>query len=403
MKYRIAVLSTASLLLMGVPAHAQFFDRLINPDVLVTMTHPPSLGIKVQRVAFAPVKGEAAEELVSACIADLSSGGQLEVLDRSNIEKVLREQQFGQSGMVDTATAVSLGKLLGSPVLLLVKVFRLQTKEVPLRRDSSYTDKNGYTHTSVTFISKTQADFSASIQAIDLATGKIYAEKRFASTPSLEKESTQGQPEYPTETEVRELAMNEAKGVLHKMLLSWMETRKLIFYDDKDYGMKDAYKQLELKDYHGALAKSLDSLEKAKADPKIKPKYLGRTNYNVGMCYFINGEYDAAIPFLKAARETDTKHTIFREGAEQCERAISLRDEMSKVDTRSAKFETPVPKQEALETQHPSLSDSKRGGSNGGNALSVEDRLKRLDDLKKKGLLTPQEYKKRKAEIVKDL
>ena len=87
-----------------------------------------------------------------------------------------------------------------------------------------------------------------------------------------------------------------------------------------------------------------------------------------------------------------------------CERAINLRDEMSKVDTRSARLETPSSsKQENPLPLNSGVSGPKQETSNGGNALSVEDRLKRLDDLKKKGLLSPQEYKKRKAEIVKDL
>ncbi len=34
---------------------------------------------------------------------------------------------------------------------------------------------------------------------------------------------------------------------------------------------------------------------------------------------------------------------------------------------------------------------------------SAEERLKRLDDLKQKGLLTEQEYKQKRAEILKDL
>ena len=182
MKPSIPAISLAMLVVAGCPLHAQFFDRFINPVVKVTITHPPSLGFKVKRVAFAPVTTESAEELVSACVAGLSSGGQIEVLDRSNIEKVLKEQQFGVSGLVDPATVVKLGKLLGSPVLLIVKVFRFKVNHVPLKKDSSYTDKQG-THYSVTYISKTQADFGASIQAIDLATGRIYAEKRFAFPP----------------------------------------------------------------------------------------------------------------------------------------------------------------------------------------------------------------------------
>lgn len=386
------------------PVQAQWFDRLINPDVVVALNHPPSLGIKVKRVAFAPTTTNAADELVSVCLADLSSGSELEILDRGNIEKVLKEQKFSNSGMVDSSTAVELGKLLGSPVLLFVKVFNMKTSYVPLSRTTEgWSDKKGVYHPPVTtYTSKTQVDFSASIQAVDLGTGKIYGQKRIAVAPTREATSDQGRPEYPSETEVREIALSMAKLEVRRMLLSWSESRKLIFYDDKDYGMKEAYKRLMLKDYEGALAKSTEALTQAKADPKLSPKYLGRTNYNVGMCQFILGDYDASLPYLRAARETDPSHKIFMESAEECERAIKLRDEMSQVDAKSARIELEAPKQ----SEAPAPSSSKATGeakASASDASTAEQRLEKLDKLKKKGLITPQEYKQKRDEIMKEL
>ncbi len=40
------------------------------------------------------------------------------VIDRRNIRKVLTEQKFQQSGMVDTATAVKIGKILGAELIV---------------------------------------------------------------------------------------------------------------------------------------------------------------------------------------------------------------------------------------------------------------------------------------------
>jgi len=390
-----------ALLIVGglaFPAHAQFWDRLINPDIQVTLTHPPALGIKVQRVAFAPVSTPAAEDLVSACIADLTGTGEIEVLDRGNIEKVLGEQKFTNSGLVDEKSAVELGKLLGSSVLLFVKVQRSDVKHIPLRStEPSWTDKKGgYPPAVTTFTSKTQVEFNGSVQAVDLATGRIYSQQRIAVSPSKEVSSDQGMPEYPSETEVRELAVGMARTQVHQMLCAWTEQRKLIFYDDKDYGMKAAYKRLQLNDARGALGLSLEALAAAKADPKAAVKYVGRTNYNVGMCHFILGDYAAALPFLKAARETDPSHKIFAGAEAECLRGIQLAAEMNKVDARSAKVEVEAPKaQAAAAAKEPA--PAPKGGE------SVEDRLKKLEALKKKGLLSPQEYKAKRAEIMKDL
>lgn len=392
-----------SILVVGmcatVPLSAQFWDKLLNPDVQVTLTHPPALGIKVKRVAFAPVTTPAADELVSVCISDLLSSGQIEVLDRANTDKTLSEQKFSNSVLADSASAIEMGRLLGSPVLLFVKVFSLKTTHIPLQSTSAaWTDKKGNYNPPVTsYTSKTQVELSASIQAVDCATGKVYSQQRIAVSPHLKHSSDQGRPEFPNETQVKEIAMNQAKAQVHRMLISWTESRKLTFFDDKDYGMKEAFVRLQLNDYPGALAKSMDALTKAKADPSVKPKYLGHSNYNVAMCHFILGDYDPAVPLLKAARETDPTQKTYIIATGEIERAIKLRDEMGKVDTRSAKLdvpEQPVPiAPPARDTKAVSTVDT----------ASVEDRLERLEKLRKKGLISPQEYKERKATIMKEL
>lgn len=386
--------------MIALPLQAQFWDALINPDVNVTLVHPPALGMKVQRVAFAPVVGPVAEDLVAACIADLSHSGSLEILDRGNIEKILQEQKFTNSGLVDEKSAVELGKLLGSGVLLFVKVQRLDVKHIPLSSTQpSYTDKkNGYHPAITTYISKTQVEFNASVQAVDLASGRIYSQQRIAVAPSRENSDERGRPEYPSDTEVTEMAIGLARNQVHQLLLSWTEQRKLIFYDDKDYGMKDAYKRLQLNDTPGALQKSMDAVAAAKADPKVKPKYLGRTHYNVGMCQFILGDYAAAMPYLQAARETDPSHKIFAGAEAECLRALKLGEEMTRVDARSAKVELETPR-----TSAPPSRPAESAPASVKAGASVEDRLMKLESLKKKGLLSAEDYKAKKAEILKDI
>ncbi len=405
MTYFAPWLSIAAV--VATPIHAQWFDSLVNPEVVVTLVHPPSLGIKVKRIAFAPVSTVQADELVSACIADLSRTGQLDIIDRGNTEKVLKEQKFSNSGMVDSAYVVELGKMLGSGVMLFVKVYNQHVSHIPHSETTPGGKlKDGTPYPPVTtYISKTQVDYSASVQAVDLSSGKIYNQQHITVAPSLESISDKGVPAFPSDSEVRSLAINMALTSVRQMLLSWTETRKLLFYDDKDYGMKEAYKRLQLKDYPGALAKSQEALEKAKADPHAKEKYLGRTNYNAGMCHFILGDYDAAQPFLRAARETDPKHKHFLAAEAECSRAIGLRDEMSKVDIRSNQIEVSTTQAEppSPASTQPVSTHSGPTSASTNPPTGVEERLRKLEDLKKKGLITPQEYKKRREEILKEI
>jgi Tfp pilus assembly protein PilF len=171
-----------------------------------------------------------------------------------------------------------------------------------------------------------------------------------------------------------------------RLLLPWTENRRLIFYDDKDYGMKEAYRLLVARDYQGAEAKSQEAVTKAKADPKVKAKYLARTDYNLGICKFIQGQYGAAQPYLKAAFDLDTGNGIFREAHGECQRAIRLMNEMAKVEARSAAPRAPEAAPAATAA-----------------AGNVEERLERLERLRKKGLISQAEYDQQRAALMKQL
>jgi tetratricopeptide (TPR) repeat protein len=298
-------------------------------------------------------------------------------------------------------------------VLLFVKVQRADVRRTPLYSVlPAGKDEYGNPVQIKTYISRTQVEFNASIQAVDLATGKIFNQIRIAAAPERQNASPLGQPEFPSDTEVLELATAKATEKVHRMLLPWTEQRKLIFYDDKDYGMKEAYRRLQLNDAPGALRKSLEALAAAKAD-KAKDKYLGRTNYNVGMCYFIQGDYPSALPYLQAARETNPKHRIF-EGAEtECLRAKRLAEEMTRVDARSAKVELD-PGSASTPAGSALAGSALAGSAPAGSALAgsaaprpaagtAEERLVKLEALLKKGLISPEDYKAKKAQILSEL
>lgn len=380
------------VLALAPAAQAQLFQRLFNPDVQVELTHPPALGLKVARVAFAPSDNGATEDFVSACISELVASGQIEIVDRNATTKLLNEQKFSNSGLVDSDMAVEMGRVLGSPLLLLIKVHQLLPRQDQSHKQRESKDKEGRVTVHHTYVSRTRVDFSASVQAVDTSTGRIYSARRIVLDPQKENTSRDGYPEYPSETEVREMAIQQARTEVIRMLLPWRESRKLIFYDDKDYGMKEAYRALDARDYPEALRRSLEALARAQGDPKAERKYLGRTQYNVGMCHFILGDYDQALPALKAARATDMENGIFRESVQELEKALSLRQEMARVETRSAGFQkgggAPPPAPAAPPaTAKPSL----------------EERLERLNSLFKKGLIDEKEYVARKAELLKEL
>jgi hypothetical protein len=100
------------------------------------------------------------------------------------------------------------------------------------------------------------------------------------------------------------------------------------------------------------------------------------------------------MPFLKAARENDPKHSIYERAEKECLEALKLEEAMRKVDAKTAKV---VLEPSQADPPRAAVVDQAKAGN------SVEERLQKLEILKKKGLISPQEYEKKKAQIIDEI
>lgn len=383
----------ASMLMLAMPAQAQFWSELANPKVEVTLVHPPGLGLKVERLAFAPSRDLNSRELADALTADLVQSRQVEVVDRAHLDAVLKEQELGASGYVEPATIAKLGKLLGPSVLVIVNVNRSDVSRNQASKEERSTDyKTKQEVVRLKRTSITSLDFSATVQVVDLSTGRVFGAQRLEDAPSLSNTSYEGFPAYPRDSDVRRLAFETAKVKVLRMLLAWSEVRKLTFFDDDAFGMAKAHERLKAGDLRGALDLALDGLEQSKRDKGQKPKYYPRAHYNVGIIRFIQGQYEEALPYLRTALDMQSDASIFQTALKECQEAIALQEALRRSERRAE----PAPaRPEPRPTTPPTSSASGKP--------SPEERLQKLQDLYKKGLLDKREYDAKKAEILKEL
>ncbi|MBN1342648.1 MAG: DUF799 family lipoprotein [Phycisphaerae bacterium] len=107
MGFRTAVVGTA-LLLLGCSGNAVTI-KTVEPGVTEV--------VGIERLAVVDLvykeDPEAGRDIANMIVAELNETGAFAVMERSAVTKILQEQQFGASGMVDTATVTSIGKLLG--------------------------------------------------------------------------------------------------------------------------------------------------------------------------------------------------------------------------------------------------------------------------------------------------
>lgn len=277
-----------------------------------------------------------------------------------------------------------LGKILGPAALIFVKISRCETKQMPLYED--YRTNRGYVRV---YISRTKASFKGSLQVVDLTTGRIFAAKTFEASPQMENKSESGRPEYPDENTVLDEAMAQAKAMVHRLFFPWNESTKVLYFDDKACGMKLAYELLKRGDLEGALQQSLRGIEEGKDNPKVKKKELGRAYYNAGISYFTVNDYERALDMLNQAA---TLHP-----GEVVNDAIVTCTYAKKRDAEMQQFE------QRMQLESAGTSTLGSGNDNSPASLSAEDRLKKLNDLFKKGLINKAEYEKKKGDILKEV
>jgi tetratricopeptide (TPR) repeat protein len=386
----------AALALLSLPVQAQFWSELANPKVEVVVVHPPGLGLKVERLAFAPSRDLNSRELADALTADLVQSHQVEVVDRAHLDAVLKEQELGASGYVEPATIARLGKLLGPSVLVIVNVNRSdvsRNQSSKEERSTDYKTKHEIVRHKRTSI--TSLDFSATVQVVDLSTGRVFGAQRLEDTPSLSNSSYDGFPAYPRDSDVRRLAFETAKGKVLHLLLAWSEVRKLTFFDDEVFGMDKAHERLKARDTRGALELALDGLERSRQDKGQKPKYYPRTEYNVGIIQFALGRYEEALPYLRAALDMQPDASIFQTALKECQEAIALQEALRRSERRSEPAAGSAPTPSSRPAPAPTVSEPAKA--------SPETRLQKLQELYKKGLLDKKEYEAKKAEILKEL
>lgn len=386
------LLIPATLAALSLPVQAQFWSEIANPKVEVTLVHPPGLGLKVERLAFAPTRDLNSRELADALTADLVQSRQVEVVDRAHLDAVLKEQELGASGYLEPATIARLGKLLGPSVLVIVNVNRSDLSRTPSAKEERSTDyKTKQEIVRLKRTATTSLDFSATVQVVDLSTGRIFGAQRLEDAPSLSNSSYDGIPAYPRDSDVRRLAFEAAKVKVLHLLLAWSEVRKLTFFDDEVFGMDRAHERLKAHDVRGALDLALDGLEQSRRDKGQKPKYYPRAEYNAGLIRFIQGQYEDALPHLRAALDMQPDASIFQTALRECQEAIQLQEALRQAERRGE----PAARPEAGVRPRPEAPELAK--------TSPEARLQKLQDLYKKGLLDKREYEAKKAEILKEL
>ena len=65
LKMRRIIMTILIFLTASFTAKAQLFDMLSNPQITINLVHPPTSGLKVNKIAFGPSLGRGSDEIVN--------------------------------------------------------------------------------------------------------------------------------------------------------------------------------------------------------------------------------------------------------------------------------------------------------------------------------------------------
>jgi hypothetical protein len=386
--------------LFSIPASAQLWDMLTKPQVTVSLTHPPRLGLNIKKVAFGPANGMCSDEILDRLSDALISNG-VEVVDRPHLRSILGARHMSLDGYVDHQGALQMGKLLGSTALIFVNISNCDTE-----RRRNFTDSRGV-HTNNAIV---DMHIRGTLQTIDLATGRIFSAAPIVQDAELINSSDKGLPEFPPEQAVRDRAIGAAAYDASTMFVQWTEQKKLYFFNDKECNMNVAYALLRANDFNGTVRQSEDNITACKTWPKLKNDSLAHAYYNAGLAYLLINDNQRAMAYLTQSAQMKGGDIVTQTIAEATKSA-ELDAEMRRVADRTDRFEQDQANAQAQAQANAQVQANAQATAQAQAAASQdnvapgspEDRLARLTTLYRKGLITKQDYDTKKAAILKEM
>lgn len=378
-------------------ADAQLWARLTNPKIKINVQHPPYVALKgVTRVAISEFQGECGAELTDRLTELVSRSGKFEVLDRFNLDRMLAEQDFNFSGRVDGRSAVRLGKILGPAALIFGRVTRCrsETNNQLYRKDYKG---------NITYIARTRANVTASVQLVELATSRVLSAQTFDGAAEETNESREGRPEAPDQHELMTRAYTSLLRQVSKLILPWDETVEVLVYDDDKWNLKTGAKMMKAGDFPAAIA-HFESVLKEHGNPAEKDydKLYYKALHNLGTALTYAGRPDAAmVPFeasLKAKPQDVTSEALATArkiaGLQQ---AFRLQELHAVPVNTGGVTRSPV----SSAGQVPPTTQNTPARSTAGP--TIEEQLVQLKNFFKKGLITQDEYNEQRKALLRKL
>ena len=299
-------------------------------------------------------KSSGAEFLIQGMRTDVYT-----LVDRADIDKILGEQQFQLSGVVDAQQMSEIGALLGADAIISGDMTSSkEDQRVPEQVDKvykqvKYKDEDGkektksvFDYYKYTYTVTRNVTSNFNIQVVSVKTGQILGSKSYTanSSDSKSKVFNRTRPTsnaYPSYSElesvnslvrktVNPLSLSAANYISPRFGTITMKISKVKAKEFKDQAKEAAD---YLKD--GRIEKAYAIYQTIyDADP-----YVTESAFNVGMIYEATGQYQKALEYYEAALESAVKNSNEKKFDAAVDRAKSELETLRMLESIGIKLE----------------------------------------------------------------
>jgi tetratricopeptide (TPR) repeat protein len=260
------------------------------PSMRVPVTRPAEINLKgVDKIAIGEIKGNIGQGVADLLTNRLFESDRFEVVDRENLDRIMREHRLNLVGAVDKDTAAEVGKLTGASALIFGSAnakYKQQTS-----KSKWYKNKDG---SSYRFYHKTgKAKVNTNLRVVDLTTGKILAVKSFTEEASKKDWERNEWPADIDKDAVISEAANSTIDAFMKMIAPYTDYVSVSFEKSK-------LPEVESGVNYAKQGMWKDALEQLELAVRNSPDDAGAW-YNLGIAYEYNYMFEKAIEAFKKA------------------------------------------------------------------------------------------------------
>ena len=281
--------------------------------IVVPVMRPAEVNLgKIKKIAVGRVSGEAARDVEDDLIGQLIESQTFDVLDRSNLDKIIREYSLSMSELIDEKTALQLGNLLGTAALIFARVADHRYGEQVLEGEP-YKDKEGRTH--VRYTREGKARVTINFRITDLTTGRFVFSRDITHTALGQTSAVDGRPARIDDEDLLKSARRSVvQQFVRRISPYWEHVNVRLLTDSELPELESGISFAKIREWDKAI-----EVFKSAGEKYVGHESRHKAFYNLGVAYEYSTRFEEAVAALQRAHELDPDDDYLAE-IESCRR-----------------------------------------------------------------------------------